>query len=201
MAGRVLISVALIVACVAALGALMRNADRSAVLAQEGAPSDAKSLTETPSAVRAERRLFDGAPPVIPHQNFQIDCQSCHDAKGKAVPPIGFAPPMPHKLTKGISEISHCKQCHVFKQTDDQFRSNSFMGLRQDLRRGKRLNEYAPPVMPHPLQLRESCASCHAGPAARNEILCKHPERTRCGQCHVSRRTNETFTRLQAAID
>jgi cytochrome c-type protein NapB len=33
--------------------------------------------------------------------------------------------------------------------------------------------------------MRENCAACHAGPAAREEIRTSHPERTRCRQCHV----------------
>jgi hypothetical protein len=33
--------------------------------------------------------------------------------------------------------------------------------------------------------MRENCAACHTGPAAREEIRTTHPERIRCRQCHV----------------
>ncbi len=36
---------------------------------------DAEKSTAT---VRAARRPYDGAPPVIPHEDFAIDCTSCH---------------------------------------------------------------------------------------------------------------------------
>jgi cytochrome c-type protein NapB len=42
--------------------------------------------------------------------------------------------------------------------------------------------------------MRENCAACHTGPAAREEIRTSHPERTRCRQCHVPVTTREIFT-------
>ena len=86
-------------------------------------------------------------------------------------------------------------QCHVFKRTDEVFRDSEFVGLAQDLRRGQQLHEFAPPVIPHQLLLRENCQACHTGPAAREEIRCSHPERPRCVQCHVAARVTDVFTR------
>ncbi len=53
----------------------------------------------------------------------------------------------------------------------------------------------APPVIPHQLLMRENCAACHTGPAAREEIRCTHPERVRCAQCHVEATTTVEFVR------
>lgn len=158
---------------------------------------------KTAAASRAERRAYDGSPPVIPHPPFGSPCISCHNREGVSVPDIGFAPPSPHEITAGLSAMSRCRQCHVFQETVFQdtifqeaeavFRANSFSGLRQDLRHGERLYGDAPPVMPHPVFMRENCTACHSGPAAREEIRTSHPERVRCQQCHVERRTTTLF--------
>jgi len=147
------------------------------------------------AAVRAQRRAYDGAPPVIPHRDFSMDCVNCHKQEGLEVPGVGFAPNMPHTKTPGLSAVSLCRQCHVFRETDEVFRENSFEGLPQDLREGRRHHPLAPPVLPHPEFMRENCLACHTGPAAREEIRCDHPERTRCTQCHLPRRTTAVFSR------
>jgi len=127
--------------------------------------------------VRAERRLFDGAPPVIPHERFGPACLSCHGERGMSVPGVGYSPPSPHGST---ASMGRCEQCHVFQPGGKPWRESSFVGLRQDLRRGQRLNPLAPPVIPHRVFMRENCRACHAGPAAREEIRTSHPERPRC---------------------
>lgn len=139
----------------------------------------------TPAALRADRRSYDGAPPVIPHPVLGGACMNCHNAVGRVIPGIGIAPPSPHGQTPGLSEESNCRQCHVFAQTERVFVVNTFQGLPQAIRLGARLYEGAPPVMPHSTWMREDCLACHAGPAARPEILCTHPERTNCLQCHA----------------
>lgn len=154
---------------------------------------DRPGSTKTAAAERAERRLFDGAPPVIPHENFGIACAECHDLEGMDVPAVGFAPPSPHEKTVGMSAISRCMQCHVFAGKAQPFADTTFVGLRQDLRRGARLNAAAPPTMPHGTFLRENCLACHSGPAAREEIRTDHPERERCRQCHVPVTERSTF--------
>ena len=35
----------------------------------------------------ASRRLYDGAPPVIPHAPLNIKCVACHTDTGKEAPP------------------------------------------------------------------------------------------------------------------
>ncbi len=148
---------------------------------------------KTAASVRAERRAFDGAPPVVAHESFGMSCSECHDTHGRDVDGVGFAPPSPHESTAGMSAISRCQQCHVFQNTDSVFVANRFAGLRQDLRRGDRLNALAPPVMPHKTFMRDNCVACHSGPAAREEIRTDHPERARCQQCHVSVESSDVF--------
>ena len=33
---------------------------------------------KTIATVRAQRRAYDGAPPVIPHKDFSVQCMNCH---------------------------------------------------------------------------------------------------------------------------
>lgn len=150
-------------------------------------------VQKTAAVVRAERRAYDGAPPVIAHEDFGIECNSCHTLEGIDLGDEGLAPPFPHQRTLGMSAVSRCQQCHVFSNTDAVFAANSFSGLRQDLRSGARLNPLAPPTIPHRTLMRENCTACHAGPAAREEIRNDHPERTRCRQCHVPVTTRLVF--------
>jgi len=148
---------------------------------------------KTNATLRAARRAYDGAPPVIPHPSFNISCIACHTDQGMFVPEVGFAPAMPHLETPGLSRASNCRQCHVFRETEAVWIPNGFEGRAQDLRHGSRMYPHAPPVIPHPVFMREACLACHAGPAAREELRCSHPERLRCAQCHVPRLSAEIF--------
>ena len=152
-----------------------------------------QDASKTTASERALRRGYDGAPPVIPHQPFESSCTECHNQNGVAVAGVGFSPPSPHEATSGMSAMSRCEQCHVFRQTDRLFAENTFAGLSQDLRRGNRLNAIAPPVIPHPLFMRENCVACHSGQAAREAIRTTHPERVRCNQCHIEQTTTTHF--------
>jgi nitrate reductase cytochrome c-type subunit len=160
---------------------------------------EAGSALKSSGKVRAARRLYDGAPPVIPHDPFGADCGICHDAFGMAVEGVGFAPASPHEATGEDGATQRCRQCHVFAITNSLFVENGFQGLEQDLRPGGRLYDGAPPTIPHPTLMRENCLACHAGPGARAEIVTAHPERTRCRQCHVpvnSRADAFTYNRI-----
>lgn len=157
-------------------------------------PDREGALKSTP-AERASRRAYDGAPPVVPHGEMGVACTECHDETGLAVAGLGFAPPMPHGRTLGLSEESRCRQCHASRATDDVFRPSTFAGLAQDLRPGARGHDEAPPVLPHPVFLRENCAACHSGPAAREEIRTAHPERSNCRQCHAEATVATAFAR------
>lgn len=163
--------------------------------ARDGAVAAGASAPRASATLRAARRAFDGAPPVIPHTSHGGACVSCHTRDGLEIGGLGFAPASPHDTTPGMGATARCEQCHVYQTTLGVFVDNGFVGLRQDLRRGARLNPLAPPVLPHQTLLRENCASCHTGPAARQEIKTPHPERTRCQQCHVPVNVTTEFER------
>ena len=150
------------------------------------APSDTPpAVALTSSTARAQRRLYDGAPPVIPHAPLNITCVACHTDTGKEAPPLGFAPANPHAQTAGIGAVSHCQQCHAFRRQDAVFAESDFRGLPQQFAMADRLYAGAPPVIPHRVFMRENCTSCHSGPVARPEIRCTHPQRANCRQCHA----------------
>ncbi|MFT7620409.1 MAG: nitrate reductase cytochrome c-type subunit, partial [Planctomycetota bacterium] len=96
------------------------------------------SSGKTNFAVRAARRSYDGAPPVIPHGPVGTDCTKCHTLSGEEVPILGFAPANPHVVTKGMSVWSRCTQCHVFKEDDSTFRKSNFVGKAQAYHGGSR---------------------------------------------------------------
>jgi nitrate reductase cytochrome c-type subunit len=152
-----------------------------------------EGAVKSTAAVRAARRAYDGAPPVIPHTAFGMDCSACHDSQGIAVQDVGYAPASPHENTAEAGATARCRQCHIFVTDSDLFVANNFLGLRQDLRPGGRLNPLSPPTIPHRTLMRENCVACHAGPGARQEIVTSHPERIRCRQCHVSVTTTGVF--------
>jgi cytochrome c-type protein NapB len=150
-----------------------------------GGARESAGVHKSPPEQRATRRAYDGAPPVIPHPPLGAGCTSCHNEHGIEVGELGFAPPSPHVLVGDRATIGRCRQCHVFRTTDAEFRASTFVGLPQDLRRGDRMYPGAPPTMPHAVLLRENCAACHDGPAAREPSRTPHPERARGRQCHV----------------
>lgn len=154
-----------------------------------------EGVEKSAAAVRAGRRAFDGAPPVVPHQDFGVTCLECHGATRVEVPDLGFSPPMPHGATEGLSAISRCTQCHLFRDTDELFRESTFAGAPQALQLGPRAHDFAPPRIPHPRFLRENCLACHDGPAAREDIRCTHAERAACTQCHLEVRAADAFAR------
>ncbi|RPI84070.1 MAG: hypothetical protein EHM42_07820 [Planctomycetaceae bacterium] len=134
---------------------------------------------------RALRRAYEGAPPVIPHPPLSGKCATCHTATGSEVPGLGIAPANPHAQTPGMSADARCRQCHVFAQTTDLFQPNAFVGASVTNLHGDRAQPQGPPRIPHDIFMRERCAACHSGPAARPELVCGHTERTNCRQCHL----------------
>lgn len=126
---------------------------------------------------RAQRRAYDGGPPVIPHDPVEGSCLTCHDGTA--------APAFPHGRTAGMSEESRCVQCHVYRTTDAVFAASTFQGFPQDVRRkGERRTPKGPPKRAHRAFMRENCLACHAGDAGRPEIRCGHPDRPKCASCH-----------------
>ena len=134
---------------------------------------------------RALGRAYDGAPPTIPHDVGSGSCVTCHDADGSVIAGVGVAPASPHGESAASGAMRRCRQCHVPVTVEAAFVVSRFTGLRQGPWRGQRATPGAPPTIPHTLQLRGECLTCHAGPGARAEIRTTHPERVRCRQCHV----------------
>ncbi len=146
---------------------------------------DAPRAVARTTGERALGRAYDGAPPTIPHDAAIGACATCHDADGTAIAGVGVAPASPHPAESMAGAMQRCRQCHVPAATGALLVASRFTGLAQGPWRGSRAMPGAPPTIPHPLQLRGECLSCHAGPGARAEIRTTHPERVRCRQCHV----------------
>lgn len=137
---------------------------------------------------RADRRAYDGAPPVVPHpivQDASTACMACH-GEGLAVKE-SVAPKISHP------HFRNCTQCHV-PSVGPGFRAdqaslttppaaNEFAGTTATPR-GSRAWSGAPPTIPHPTHMRSDCLSCH-GPTGPLGLRTTHPERHSCLQCHV----------------
>lgn len=128
-------------------------------------------------------RAFYGAPPSIPHtveeRNMGANsCLKCHENGGFVDKYNAYAPVTPHP------DKINCRQCHVSINTEDLFVATSWSRTT-----GPSIGNIAlmtsPPVIPHQIQMRENCLSCHAGPSAPKEIRTTHPNRINCRQCHV----------------
>lgn len=143
------------------------------------------------------RRAYPGAPPVIPHPVSLSDdpapgepCLSCHELGGFAPKFQAYTPVVPHP------EKTNCLQCHTSPETEELFVPSEFIAaVRPAL--GQAAMPGAPPPMPHALEMRENCLSCHSGPAAIPEIRTTHPERSNCLQCHVPTNATDVFVRRE----
>jgi cytochrome c-type protein NapB len=157
---------------------------------KRGTVSDFKTVKDREKAraasieLRASRRAFDGAPPVMPHSAVFGDgtkvCLDCHSEGmtiGKRV-----AHPMSHP------PLANCVQCHV-ESTNRMFPAaldpvNTFEGL-PSAGPGPRWTPVAPPQVPHDITMRTHCLSCH-GEYGYPGIRTEHPMRANCVQCHVT---------------
>ncbi|QKX04031.1 cytochrome C [Aquimarina sp. TRL1] len=139
-----------------------------------------------------ENRAFHGAPPSIPHPVSneramgEKECLQCHQNGGFVTKYKAYAPVTPHP------EMLNCKQCHVPQHTQQLFKENNFFKAAAPSVGTNSALVGSPPMIPHQIQMRENCLSCHAGPSAPKEIRVSHPERINCRQCHVS--TDNTVT-------
>jgi len=130
-----------------------------------------------------DNRAFYGAPPSIPHEVEERNmgansCLKCHENGGFVDKLNAYSPITPHP------EKENCRQCHVPQKTKDLFVSTHWSRSKGPSVGNKALMT-SPPVIPHQIQLRENCLSCHAGPSAPKEIRTSHPDRINCRQCHV----------------
>lgn len=126
---------------------------------------------------RQDNRLYDGAPPTVPHETEgRSDCLTCH-AEGDALEDGKRAAVTPHP------ELEHCVQCHVYQHDVAPLVAIDFTGGTYP--DGPRAHAAAPPMIPHPLTMRENCVACHGPDGIDETIRTAHPERMRCQQCHV----------------
>jgi cytochrome c-type protein NapB len=130
-------------------------------------------------------RQYPGSPPRIPHHvepSFSKDavsCLSCHESGGFSSEHNAFIPITPHP------EKELCYQCHVPARGEDKnFVENDWVSITPP-RLGRSQLPGSPPPIPHSLQMRENCISCHTGPGAVVEIRVEHSSRGNCRQCHV----------------
>jgi cytochrome c-type protein NapB len=134
---------------------------------------------------RAERRAYDGAPPVVPHPiraSGAAECLACH-AEGFALGDR-HASPIPHDA------YASCTQCHVsaiapFTQVGGNAAAEApsrWSGIVSP-EQGEVAYPGAPPAVPHATMMRERCESCH-GPQGHAALRTPHPDRLSCLQCH-----------------
>ncbi len=132
-----------------------------------------------------QNRAYSGAPPSIPHAVSDKRtmggkvCLQCHENGGFVDKFNAYAPVTPHP------QMVNCKQCHVEQQTQNTFKPSNFYKKPAPAVGVNNALPGSPPAIPHQLQMRENCLSCHAGPAAVKEIRVNHPDRINCRQCHV----------------
>jgi len=130
-------------------------------------------------------RAFPGAPPSIPHPvgdelNMGANsCLQCHQNGGFVSKYKAYAPVSPHP------QMVNCRQCHVVQNTLSVFKKNNFYKASAPNTGVNNALFGSPPIIPHQIQMRENCLSCHAGPGAPKEIRVSHPERSNCRQCHA----------------
>jgi cytochrome c-type protein NapB len=135
-------------------------------------------------AYRRVRRAYEGAPPWIPHavtaelQRTQ-DCTPCHNFGGYNPGIRTYSPRSPHP------EYTNCMQCHVRPETNTLFEPTDWTEPPWPEYGGDPEVVGGPPRIPHTLELRERCLSCHGGGSAAPDIRTSHPEQFNCRQCHL----------------
>jgi len=158
-----------------------RDANHAALFA---AFPDDPALRSEALRGRAQRRAYDGAPPVVPHaidQTNSTACLACHE-HGLRIGTV-VAPRMSHEL------LGNCTQCHVeagssaMASAGPPLGDNLFVGQAAP-GRGGRAWQGAPPTIPHTTWMRQNCASCH-GTLNDAGLRTSHPWRTNCTQCHA----------------
>lgn len=141
---------------------------------------------------REARRAFDTAPPVVPHAIDEHDpmaCVACHSPGNSRMIGSRLTPEMSHPY------LTSCTQCHVPAHGQHELvtapnesgtalaAGNSFIG-QQTIPHGTIAYQGAPPVLPHPVWMRQNCLACH-GEGRPSAIQTSHPQRQNCLQCHA----------------
>jgi cytochrome c-type protein NapB len=144
-------------------------------------PPEARSVA---LELRAEGRAFAGAPPVIPHVIDEQGAAACLACHGEGLRVEGrIAPVVSHP------RYANCTQCHTSVTpraagAPEMVLASSFSGLAEP-GAGQRALPGAPPTIPHRLQMREDCQSCH-GVTGLPGLRTSHPQRQSCTQCHAA---------------
>ncbi len=141
---------------------------------------DKKTDSAYPDYRRADLRMYEGAPPVIPHALHNRKCLDCH-AQGMLVEGR-TAPVTPHP------QLTNCMQCHIPQQNVAPFRENDFV---REVRIAAlpKANPSGPPLIPHRIFMRDNCLVCHNDATRKEVVQTTHPERANCRQCHVAQNT------------
>ncbi len=154
-------------------------------------------------------RAFPGAPPRIPHgltpEEFRSGgCNTCHERGGFSQRFGAYVPITPHpemgaclQCHVGDGDLmaislpstdpsSRCRQCHAQGGARRVARTVDWIPLKWPQLAGIKAGSDPQPI-PHTLEFRTNCLSCHVAPSAVAEIRTTHPERQNCRQCHLSR--------------
>jgi cytochrome c-type protein NapB len=169
-------------------------------------------------------RGYPGAPPRIPHpltaDEFRTSaCRTCHERGGFSVRFAAYVPVTPHpergiclQCHVGVDSVigasapnpnpnARCPQCHGPSGGAPLPEARVTWSTTVWPQLPRLTTDRDPPPIPHDLQFRENCLTCHAGPGAVAEIRTTHPERANCRQCHVTLDPSATgFTRPAIAV-
>ncbi len=164
------------------------------VFSRSGDALTYKNMPESEKELKTyyKNRAYPGAPPMIPHPLISEKgiggktCLQCHQNGGYAEQFKAFSPITPHP------EMLNCKQCHLPKKTELTFKATNWEKINHpEIQQSALVG--SPPIIPHELDMRSNCLSCHAGAGAPKEIRVSHPERVNCRQCHVPKNTKDIF--------
>jgi cytochrome c-type protein NapB len=139
------------------------------------------------------RRQYPGSPPFIPHKVEEpdlapVECLTCHARGGWTDELKKNTPITPHP------EQVACRQCHITVTEAEPFVETDWMSVAPP-RLGRASLPGAPPPVPHDIQMRGNCISCHVGPGTVTAIRVEHPSRGNCRQCHVPETDAPLFER------
>lgn len=147
--------------------------------------------------VRASRRAYNGAPPIIPHSVGSTNDAACYACHGQGMKLDGLlkdslaAMGMDRSLRASVMShgfLANCVQCHAAPGPNalppgDWHVENHFVGLSAPPA-GQRAYPGAPPTIPHSQWMRQNCNACHGGPNGWLGLNSTHQWRTNCLQCH-----------------
>jgi cytochrome c-type protein NapB len=139
------------------------------------------------------RRQYPGSPPFIPHKVEEpdlapVECLTCHARGGWTDELKKNTPITPHP------EQVACRQCHITVTEAELFAETDWMSVAPP-RLGRAALPGAPLPIPHDIQMRGNCISCHVGPGTVAAIRVEHPSRGNCRQCHVPETNAPLFER------